>query len=302
MFTQLEMQSHFNTLAVEQGLRATVEGLCSAFAKKRIIVLRYRNVPILHEKDLFEALTEQIKKRSSGEHLYRMFCVSGPTELQAVSSSIARALVEERGRLRAFLTMPEELWSSFRQMPSFRLWQGYTHILEKIDDNPISFLTLMSEIDDFPVYTERRLPELSFAAAIAQLDNPLTQEELEGLLSCIRTSYAKEGNYYYISWDRRQILGPLLQSYFESLGLVGPARDFAEEDRKFYLTWCFRRFSSAGQADCFVKYCRDFSDEDSYNAKLLQRLEERRSQTNKWNKAVSFLVFLALSGIKPFHS
>jgi len=293
MFTKLEMQSHFNTLAVEQGLKATVEGLCSAFAKKRIIVLRYRNVPILHEKDLFEALTDQIKMRSSGEHLYRMFCVSGPTELQAVSSSIARALVEVRGRLRAFLTMPEELWSSFRQMPSFRLWQGYTHILGKIDDNPISFLTLMSGIDDFPVYTERRLPELSFAAAIAQLDNPLTQEELEGLLSCIRTSYAKEGNYNYISWDRRQILGPLLQSYFESLGLVGPARDFAEEDRKFYLMWCFRRFSSAGQTDCFVKYCQDFSDEDAYDAKLLQRLEGRCSQTSRWNNAISFLFFLA---------
>jgi len=293
MFMKLERQSHFNTLAVEQGLSATIEGLYSAFAKKRIIVFRYRNVPILHEKDLLEAFAEQIKIRSSGEHLYKTFSVSDPTELPGVSSEVARALVEVRGKLRAFLTMPEELWPSLRQLPSFRLWQGYTHFLERIDDNPISFLTLMSGIDDFPVYTERRLPELSFAAAIAQLDNPFTQEELEGLLNYIRTSYAKEGNSNYVSWDRRQILGPLLQSYFESLGLLGAAREFAEEDRQFYLAWCFRRFSSVGQADRFVKYCRDFSDEDARNAELLQHLEERRSKTSRWNKAISFLIFLA---------
>lgn len=293
MFMNLERQSHFNTLAVEQGLRATVEGLYSAFAKKRIIVFRYRNVPILHEKDLLEVLVEQFKMRSSGKHLYKTFSVSDPTELSSVSSGVARALVEVRGRLRAFLTMPEELWPSLRQLPSFRLWQGYAHVLEKIDDNPISFLTLMSGIDDFPIYTERRLPELTFAAAIAQLDNPLTQEELENLLSCIRTSYVKERNYNYIPWDKRQILGPLLQPYLESLGLEGPAREFAGEDRRFYLTWCFHQFASAGQADCFVKYCRDFSEEDACNAKLLQRLEERRSKTGRWNKAISFLIFLA---------
>lgn len=293
MFTQLEMQSRFNTLAVEQGLRATVGSLCSVYAKKRIIVLHCRNVPIVHEKDLVEALLEQIKTRSSGEHLYKVFSVYNHAEVPALSSSIARALVEERGRLRAFLTMPEELWSSFRQMPSFRLWQGYAYTLEKIDDNPTTFLTLMSNVDDLPVYTERRLPELSFAAAMAQLDNPLTQEELEGILSSIRTSYAKEGNYNYIPWDRQQILGPLLQSYFDSLGLVGSARDFAEEDRRFYLIWCFKRFSSAGRGDYFVKYCHDFSEEDAYSAKLLQRLEKRRSQTSRWNNAISFLFFLA---------
>lgn len=293
MFTQLEMQSRFNAPAVVQGLRATIDCLCSAFAEKRIIVLRYRSVPVLHEQVLVEALIDQIRRRSSGEHSYQVYSVGDRNELPTVSSSIARALVEVRDRFRAFLTIPEQLWPLLSQAHSFCIWKGYTHILDKIDDNPASFLTLMSARDDLPVYTERRLPELTFAAAIAQSHNPLTQEELEGLLDCIRSGYAQGRAYSYISWDRWQALGPLLPLYLDSLQLVGPARGFAEADRRFYLTWCFWQFCSAGQGDRFVKYCEEFSDEDAQYAGLLQHLQEHRLPAGSWDNAISFLIFLA---------
>ena len=292
MFNQLEMQSRFDTLAVAQGLPATVESLCSAFVEKRVIVLRYRNVPVLHQQALIAALIDQIRILSPGEHQYEVFNVSDRDDLPTVSSAIARALVEVRDRLRAFITIPEQLWAFFSQVDSFRIWKGYSHILDRIDDNPASFLALMSATNDLPAYTERRLPELTFAAAIAQLADPLTQEELEGILDCTRSVYAQGSTYTYIPWDRWQVLGPLRPFFFDSLQLAGPAKAFAEADRRFYITWCFRQFYSAGHADRFVKYCKELSEEDACYASLLKHLEEHRSPTASWDKAISFLVVL----------
>lgn len=295
MFKQIEAISKFRKAAVERGLSVTAKSLHSNYRSKRVAVITFRNVPMIHEEPILEALARQIEVMDNGRFTCLTFSISRAEDLLEVSSDIARMTVEKRAGFRAILTIPESLWQSLVNIPSFSLWERYAYMLSEIDDDPQIFLTTLANTDSVPVYKERRLPELTFAAAVAELHSPFTQDELDYLLRDIRTTCSENETHVYIAWTKKELLGPLTSLYMTQLALIGPAGKFAEEDASFYLVWCFKRFAALNQAEWFVTCCEQSSSQEGEIVRVLHSLSKYSMKRKSWNKAMSFLVLLGLS-------
>lgn len=295
MFKEIEAKSSFRKAAVEQGLRVTAKSLFSSYRSKRIAVITFRNVPIIHEYSILEALANHVQTLAGNRYICLTFAVSRVEDLPAVTSHISRMIVEERADYRAILTIHEALWHSLANTPSFRIWGSYAYLLSEIDDDPQIFLTILANTESVPVYKERRLPELTFAAAIAEAHNPFTQEELENVFRNVMTTYSMDEAYVYVAWTKMGLLGPLLESYMRQLALYGPASDFAAQSEDFYLAWCFKRFAALNETEWFMRCCEQSGHVGTKVVMVLHALSSRRVEITTWNKAISFLILLAVS-------
>lgn len=306
MFDFIEKSIKLDMTGLSSCLRQTWQELKLQLKNSPIVFLIYRQIPLLFETEVLEAIGNCLKPEFEDvtrnifcppPSLRTLFLVQLRQEDRKVAiwSHIVKRLVESKGRSKFIVPISQEILEELRRTSLYSLIKPYCAIFSDVSEDPSGLLAWLTGMQEPHPYKKRQLAELLFIAATSKIEEEwLSEEELSDIMSSLRYIEVAGQRKCYFAWHRWPQFEGLQSLYFRSIGLKPPYDAIAQLDQNFYLSACLSNFLESNQEHKLVEAATRVCADEAKEISNILKLRDRRETFPDLGKVISFLYRLGL--------